>query len=90
MCPMADVYELRDHPQKGNVEKSETENLLKEESIDTTENMSREKDYFFETRNAISEIDTIPGKITMLHTRKTSIILQAEEDPRKPWYFTHV
>jgi len=90
MCPMADMYELRDHPQKGNVEKSETENLLNEESIGTTENVSRDEEYLFETRSAIKEIATIPAKITILHTKKESIIMKAEEDPKKPWYFTHV
>ena len=90
MCPIADMYELRDRPQKGKVEKRETENLLKEECISTTENVSRDKEYLFETRSAIKEIATIPAKTTMLHTRKESIIVKAEEDPIKPWYFTHV
>jgi len=90
MCPMANVYELGDRPQKGTVEKSQTENLLKEEGIGTTGNVSRDKEYLFETRSAIKEIATIPAKTTMLHTRKESIIVKAEEDPIKPWYFTHV
>jgi len=90
MCPMADMYEPRDRPQKRNVEKSETQNLLKEESIGTTENVSRDKEYLFKTRSAIKEIETIPAKITILHTKNESIIVKTEEDTRKPWYFTHV
>ncbi len=90
MCPMADVYELKDCPQKGKAEKSETKNLLKEENISTTEKVNRDKKNFFETRFDINEIEKIPAKITILHTRKESIILKAEEVPRKPWYITHV
>lgn len=90
MCPMANMYELRDRPQKGTVEKSGTENLLKEECIGTTEKVSRDKDYLFEKCSAIKEIETIPAKIIILHSKNESIILRAEEDPRKPWYFIHV
>ena len=89
MCQIVDMYELRESPQKGMAEKIENECLLKE-SIGTTENVSCDKDYFFETRNSIKDIETIPAKITILHTRKESILMKSEEDPIKPWYFTHV
>ena len=90
MCPIVDMLEVRDRPQKRTVEKIKNENLSKEESIGTTENISREKDYFSETRNAIKEINTIPAKITVLHTRRENTILMLEEDPTNPWYFAHV
>jgi len=33
---------------------------------------------------------TKPTKITILHTKKETILVKTEEDPRKPWYFAHV
>jgi len=78
MCPMADMCGLRDRPQNGTVEKSGTERV------------NCDKDYLFEKCSAIKEIETIPARITILHSKNESIILRAEEDPRKPWYFIHV
>jgi len=90
MCSMADVYELRDRQQKRKLEKRTPENLLKEERIDTTESVCRDEEYVLETSSAVKETETIPVKITILHTKNESIIVKTEEDPRKPWYFTHV
>ena len=91
MCPLVDMYELGDRPQKRNLERKASENLLKEESIGTTENVCRNEEYIFETSRDIEERKAIPAKIiTMLHTEKESISLKAEEDPKKPWYFAHV
>jgi hypothetical protein len=90
MCPMADMYELRDRPQRGNLEEMARENLLEEESICRTENVCRGEESIFDTSREIKELETIPGKIAILHTKKESIILKAEEHPRKPWYFAHV
>jgi len=81
MYPIAATYELRDCPQKGNIEKRAPENLLKEESIGTAENVCRNEEYIFESSRDIEEIETIPAKTTILHTKKESIIL-VEEDPR--------
>ena len=89
MCPMADIYELRDHPQKGKLEERAIGNLLKEESIGTTENVCRNEVSILDTRREI-EIEAILARVATLHTKKESIILEAEEDPRKPWYFTRV
>jgi hypothetical protein len=89
MCPMADMYELRDCSQKGNIKKKTSENLLKEDSTDTTENVFRDKEYIFEISRDLEEIETIPAKITNLQSKKESIILP-DEDLRKSWYFTHV
>jgi len=63
--------------------------VSEEESIGTTENVCHYEEYIFETSRDIEEKDTIPAKITILHTKKDNIFL-AEEDPRKSWYFTHV
>jgi hypothetical protein len=90
MCPMADMYEVRDRPQKVNLEKGAPENFPKEGSIGTTENVCRDDEYSFETNRTIKEIEPIPAKIAILHTEKESTILKVEEDPRKPWYFTRV
>ena len=90
MCPMADMYELRDRPQKGNLEKRAIGNLLEEESIGTTENVCRDEESIFGTSREIKELETIPARIAILHTKKETIISKAEEDPRKLWYFTHV
>ena len=90
MCPMADMSELRDRPQKGNLEKRAIDNLLEKESIGTTENVCRDEEPIFGTCREIKELETIPAKIAILHTKKESIILKAEEDPRKPWYFAHI
>jgi len=90
MCPMADMYKLRDHPQKGKLEKRAIGNLLKEESIGTTENVFRGEVSIFDTRKEIEEIEAIPARVAILHTKKETIILEAEEDPRKPWYFARV
>ena len=78
MCPMADMYELRDRPQKGNVEKRETENF------------SRDEEHSFETRSHIKELAAIRTKNTIFLTRKENFILKVEEESKKPWYFTHV
>jgi len=81
MCPMVDMYELRDQPQKGNLKKRSPGNLQKEERVNTTEHVRRDEESIFGTRR---EIEAIPAKITMLHTGKESIISKAEEDPKTP------
>lgn len=88
MCQIVNICELRYYPKKGNLEKRFSENLPKEESIVTTENVCRNEEYIFETSRGIEEKETIPAKITILHTKKEKRIL-AEEDPRKSMYFTH-
>jgi hypothetical protein len=90
MCPMANMCELRDRPQKGNIEKKVPENPLKEESSGTTTNVCRYEEYFFEKSRDSKEEETDPSEITILHTKEENIILKTEEDPRKPWYFVHV
>jgi hypothetical protein len=76
-------------PSKGECREKQNRKSSKE-SIDTTENVNRDEEYLFETHSAIKEIATIFAKTTILHTKKMSIILKAEEDPLKPWYFIHV
>jgi hypothetical protein len=89
MCLMEDIYELRDRPQNENPKKRAPEGLLKEQSIGITENVCLDEECIFEKSRDSKEIDTIPTKITILNAKKERI-LKAEEDPRKPWYFTHV
>jgi hypothetical protein len=62
---------------------------LNEESMGITENVYRAEECIFETSRDSKEIETIPEKTTILHTKKERI-LKAEEDPGKPWYFTQV
>ena len=89
MCPVADMYELRDCSQKSNIKKKASENLLKRDRIGTTSKVCLDKEYIFETSRDIEEIETILAKMTILQSKKESMILP-EEDPRKSWYFTHV
>ena len=87
MCPVADMYELRDCSQKGNLKNKGSENLLKKDSVGKTVKVCLDNQYIFEESRDIEE--TIPAKTTILQSKKESIILP-EEDPRKSWYFTHV
>ena len=59
---MADTHAHRDHLQKEISEKIENEDLLKAERNGTSANANHDKDYFFETHNAIEEIGAIPAK----------------------------
>jgi hypothetical protein len=84
MCPREDMCELLGRQQRGNLGNRASE------SRGTAGNVCCDAGYIAETSSSIKEIEPIPIKITILHTKKESIILKAEEDPRKPWYFTHV
>ena len=90
MCTIEDMPELRGRPQEVILGKSAPENLPKEDNIATNENVCRNEEYVIQTSNDVKQIETIPVKITILHTKKESIIVKTEEDPRKPWYFTRV
>lgn len=46
--------------------------------------------YIAETSCSIEEIEPISIRITNFHAEKRSIIVKAEENPRKPRYFTRV
>ena len=81
---------MRDRPQKGNLKTSEIDTTVKEVGIERTENFSRDEESFLETYSVINEVATIPAKISILHTRKESIILKSEEDPVESWYFTRI
>jgi hypothetical protein len=90
MCPMANMYEPNDYLQGGNLEKRVPENLLKGEGKAAAENVCRDEESIFKKGREIEESKTIPSEIAILQTKKKSLISNAEEDLRKPWYFTRV
>jgi hypothetical protein len=84
MCPMENMSELLVRQQKENPSNG------KLESRGNAGNSCCDKGHIAETSNFVKEIEPTPLRITILHTKQESIIVKAEEDPRKPWFFTHV
>jgi hypothetical protein len=84
MGPMEHMGELLVRQQRENLGNGEPE------SRGNAGNVCCDRGYIAETSSSIKEVEPIPVKITILHTKKESIIVKAEGDPRKPWYFTHV
>jgi len=90
MCPVADIYELRNRPKKRDSDRRAPENLPKKKSRNATENACLREEATLKKSKHIKEIKTIPAKITILHAKKEIIIVKTEEDPRKPGYFAHI
>jgi hypothetical protein len=84
MCSMEGMSEMLVRQQKENLGNG------KLESRGNAGNFCCDREYIAETSSSVKEIEPIPVKITILHTKKESIVVKAEEDPRKPWFFTHV
>jgi len=84
MCPTAGIVELLGRQQRGKTGNSQPE------SRGAIGNSCYDTEYIAEAYSPINEIEPSPIKTTIFHTKKESMIVKADEDPRKPWYFTHV
>lgn len=91
MCPIADIYELSDRSQNGKPDTKAPENPVGKNNRTASKNVCLREEPKLEESKTIKEIEQSSlAKITILHIKKESLIVETEEDPRKPWYFAHV
>ena len=88
MCLKKNTCEVIDSLQRRNLIKTEPATLLRGESRGRAKNISQSADYNAETGNHSKQEE--PFLNTIVLTKKEKPVLNVEQDPGEPWYFTHL
>ena len=89
MCPVIDVHELRDRSQEEHPETGALETSLKKNNIVPLSVYLGKKTTLVNNKT-FRAIESCPEKITILHTERDTILVNTEDDAKKPWYFVRI
>jgi len=88
MCVNEKMCEVVDSLQRRNLRKTEPIALPRGESRGRAKNVSRNTRYSAEIGNRSKQEESFLN--TVMLAKKEKNVLNAEQNPKEPWYFTHI